>query len=150
MKTILFFLTLVSLSSAQSIYVWNIADGTVAVTRLILSEKPTDLTTDTFILNQVARSRPVLAVGTYVQMDEADLPDEYFRDAWNVQNGKVVIDRGRAEILHRNRMKNESRQKASKGVITYTQSDAECVSIDALNLSTIVAPSMDDLKNRKP
>lgn len=126
---------------------WRRADGTIAYT-VVWSEKRSDETTAEWIDRECNANRPPDAVGNYILKGEADFPtDWYFRDAWTWNGTDVKPHRVRAEKIHRDRLR-------EKVLLLYKydpdKKDLKLRAINAMDLSTISAPTVDDIKSQSP
>lgn len=164
MKHILYFL-LASPCFSQPAIVFKRADGGVSIYRL-KQDRGTGInflgfkvSSDESVPEWIERHRvriqkgvvdTVGPVDSYHVIPVADIPtDRTFRDAW-VHNGSLAVDRAKAEVIHRERLRAASRKKAHRGEITFAESDTEIAAINALELDERAAPTLDDLKARKP
>lgn len=94
-------------------FVWQRTDGGISYTR-VYSDKPSDVTTAVWLQSEALKARQPDFVGNPIVQHETDFPDDwYFRDAWvwNGATSKVAHHRGRAEALHRKRLRERTVEK---------------------------------------
>lgn len=153
MKYLLFFFTF-SVALSEPIIVWKRADGSVSYTAMNWTLRLQNEPMQAFLDRMRGLTEQSQFVG-YSYQDMSALPsddrEEYFRGAWTTSDGSsVMIDRKRAEQVHRVRLKSRVMDAFRQGLIRNQDIDVSMDSIDSMDTTTKSYPTLNALKSAEP